>query len=96
MLTKKNEKDERTTFVENQSYRYGYLILNYGILIDIIYRSVRFKEASWDLFGLIFLSGLVTTAYQYRHKIFSKNWVKSVLLLMLIAAVSAAVIMLVI
>ncbi len=94
MLVKKNEKDERTTFIENQSYRYGYLILNYGILIDIIYRSVRFKEASWDLFGLIFLSGLVTTAYQYRHKIFSKNWVKSILLLMLIAAVCAFVIML--
>lgn len=95
-VSEKNEKDERTTFIKNQSYRYDYLILNYGILIDIIYRSIRFKEASWDLFGLIFLSGLVTSAYQYRYKILSKNWVKSILLLMLIAAVSAAIIMLII
>jgi hypothetical protein len=72
MLSKKAEKDERTIFIENQSYRYGYIVLNFGILIDIIYRSFRLNEASWDLFGLIFLSGLVTTVYQYNRKIFTK------------------------
>jgi len=96
MLSKKAEKDERTIFIENQSYRYGYIVLNFGILIDIIYRSFRLNEASWDLFGLIFLSGLVTTVYQYNRKIFTKNWIKSILLLIIITAISAVIITLLI
>lgn len=96
MLSKKAEKDERTIFIENQSYRYGYIVLNFGILIDIIYRSFRLNEASWDLFGLIFLSGLVTTVYQYNRKIFTKNWIRSILLLIIITAISAVIITLLI
>ncbi|PKM58313.1 MAG: hypothetical protein CVU98_01600 [Firmicutes bacterium HGW-Firmicutes-3] len=92
MLTKNNEKDERTTFIENQSYKYGYIILTFGILINIIYRSFRLNEAPWDLFGLIFLSGLVTTVYQYKHKIFTKNWIKSIVLLVLFSAIIAVTI----
>jgi hypothetical protein len=48
------EKDERTMSVENQSYRIGYLILDFGILIDIMYRAFMFNESAWDLFGIIF------------------------------------------
>jgi Family of unknown function (DUF6442) len=91
MRLKKIEKDERTVFIENQSYKYGCAILNFGILIDIIYRSVRFNEASWDLFGLIFLSGLVTTVYQYKQKIFTKNWIKSILILIIITAILSVI-----
>lgn len=86
------EKDERTTFIENQSYKYGYMILNFGILINIIYRSFRLNEAPWDLFGLIFLSGLVTTVHQYKHRIFANNWIKSILLLIMISAILAVVV----
>lgn len=86
------EKDERSIFIENQSYKYGYMVLTFGILIDIIYRSVRFNEAPWDLFGLIFLSGLITTSHQYRYEIFSKNWLVSVLILALISAIIAAIV----
>lgn len=93
MAAKKIEKDERTIFVENQSYRYGYIFLNFGILINIMYRSFRLNEAPWDLFGLIFLGGLVTTVYQYRYKIFTKKWTKDILILIVISAIVAAVVM---
>lgn len=92
MLIKRIDKDERTTFIENQSYKYGYMILNFGILINIIYRSFRWNEAPWDLFGLIFLSGLVTTVHQYKYRIFAKNWMKSILLLIMISAIVAVVV----
>ena len=92
MSAKKIEKDERTTFIENQSYRYGYIVLNFGILLSIMYKSFRFSEASWDLFGLIFLGGLVTTVYQYRYKIFTKKWIKDILLLIVLSAIVAAVV----
>ena len=87
MLIKKTEKDERTIFIENKSYKYGCLIFNFGLLIDIMYRSIRFNEAPWDLFGLIFLSGFVTTVYQYKQNIFTKNWIRNCLLLMIFTAV---------
>lgn len=93
MSAKKIEKDERTTFIENQSYRYGYIVLNFGILINIMYRSFRLNEAPWDLFGLIFLGGLATTVHQYRYKIFTKKWTKDILLLIVISAIVAAVVM---
>lgn len=87
MQLKKIEKDERTIFIENQSYRFGYAILNFGILIDIMYRSIRFNETCWDLFGLVFLGGLVTTVYQFKQKIFTKKWIKAILLLIISTAI---------
>jgi hypothetical protein len=92
MLFKKIEKDERTTFIENQSYKYGCSIFNFGLLIDIMYRAIRFNETSWDLYGLIFLSGFVMTVYQYKQKIFTKKWINNFLYLILFSAVIGIVI----
>ena len=86
----KIEKDERTTFIENKSYKYGCYIFNFGLLIDIFYRSIRYNETSWDLFGLLFLGGFVMTAYQYKHKIFTDNWKKKYLLLIFLTAILGA------
>ena len=90
MFIKKIKKDERTTFIENKSYKYGCFIFNFGLLIDILYRSIRFNESSWDLFGLLFLSGFVMTAYQYKQKIYSDNSRKNYLFLIIfVVAISA-------
>jgi len=91
MLIKKIEKDERTTYIENTSYKYGCFIFNFGLLIDIIYRSIRFNETSWDLFGLLFLGGFVMTAYQYKQKIFTENIWKNYLFLIIFTAVLGVV-----
>ena len=91
MLINKIEKDERTTFIENKSYKYGCFIFNFGLLIDIFYRSIRFNETSWDLFGLLFLGGFVMTVYQYKQKIFTENWVKNYLFLIIFTAVLGVV-----
>jgi len=91
MLIKKIEKDERTTYIENTSYKYGCFIFNFGLLIDIMYRSIRFNETSWDLFGLLFLSGFVMTAYQYKQKIFTENTGKNYLFLIIFTAVLGVV-----
>lgn len=96
MSIEKIEKDERTIFIENKSYKYGCTILNFGLLIDIIYRSIRFNEASWDLFGLLFAGGLVMTVYQYKYKTFASNWKNRYLLLIIATAVLAFLITLLI
>ncbi len=58
-------KDERTTTVENASYRWAVTVLSYGLLLDATYRSWIRHEAAWDLLGLVILAGLVSFFYQY-------------------------------
>lgn len=83
------EKDERATYVENISYSFGYKFITYSLLLDIMYRSFRFDEAPWDLFGIIIISGFIITIYQYNQKILSKMWLKTILLLSVISCIVA-------
>ena len=86
------ERDERTLAVENSSYRWGYLMLAYALLIDVMYRSFVRHEAAWDLVALVVGGGAVCAAYQARQKILSHSWAMRALLVACIAAVIAAII----
>lgn len=92
MINKPVEKDERTTWIENISYKFGYLFMAYALLLDIAYRSYFRKEAPWDLFGIIIAGGLVTSIYQYQQKVIGRSWAKTSLLTVLIALVLGLVI----
>jgi hypothetical protein len=81
-------RDERTISVENSSYRWAYLVLSFGLLIIVAYRGFARQESSWDLLGLVILSGGVTTFYQAIHKILSWRWG----VVALVTGVAAAVI----
>ena len=61
------------------------------MILDIMYRSFRFQEASWDLFAVIIGSGVVVTAYQYQHAILGKSWARMALLAVVAALALAAV-----
>ena len=68
-------RDERTITVENSSYRWGYLLVSFGLLVAVAYRSFIWRQSSWDLLALVVLGGLVTTLYQWTHGILSRHWV---------------------
>jgi hypothetical protein len=89
MNTKSIEKDERTTFIENASYKYGYNFIAFGLLLDVMYKSLRFDESSWDLLALIVISGFVMAIYQYKQKILGKAWLKIIVLTLVAAFVFA-------
>jgi hypothetical protein len=72
MPNKVVEKDERTTFIENISHKYGYNFIAFALLIDVMYRSIMLNEAPWDLLGIIITSGFVMAIYQYQQKILEK------------------------
>jgi uncharacterized membrane protein YsdA (DUF1294 family) len=95
MIKKMINKDERTTFIENASFSFGYKFLAFALLIDIMYRSFRFNESPWDLFAIIITSGFVMSAYQYKHKILGKSWFKTVALTFVIAIISAILLVLI-
>ena len=85
-------KDERTVAVENSSYRWAYLMLSFGLLIDVAYRGLVRNAASWDLLALIVLAGLVATLYQGAQKILTRRWAFWAAGVALLAAVVAVVI----
>lgn len=91
MIRKIVEKDERTTFIENISYKFGYLFIAFALLLDVAYRSIRLNEASWDLLGIIIISGFVMSIYQHQQKILGKTWIKTIILTIFIAIVFACI-----
>jgi hypothetical protein len=88
-------KDERTVAVENASYRWAYLVLSFGLLVDVAYRGLGRQESGWDLLALVILSGLITALYQGSQKILTRRWVFWAAMTAIVAAVVAIVIVLV-
>lgn len=86
--------DERTVAVENASYRWGYMLLSFGLLAIVAYRGFARQESNWDLMGLVILSGLVTTVYQAMHRIMAPRWGWAALVIGLLSAAIAAVVVL--
>jgi hypothetical protein len=93
---KKNDKDERAIFIENVSFKFGYNLITFVLLFDVVCRGLIFNDAAWDLLGIIIISGLVMTLYQYKQKILDKNWIKTVAISSLIAFIVALLIALII
>jgi hypothetical protein len=89
MSEKMVEKDERTTFIENISYKIGYIFLTFALLPDVAYRSSMLNEATWDLLALIIVSGLIMSLYQYKQKSLGKTRIKTFLYVFVIAFILA-------
>lgn len=68
------ERDERTVAVENESYRWAYLILSYGLLVVVAVRAYAFDQASWELLALVVVAGGVTSMYQGIRGILTTRW----------------------
>jgi len=83
------ERDERTVAVENARYRWAHILVNYALLIDVVYRGMVRDEAAWDLLALVLVSGAVCTVYQARKKTLSRRWVLDGLLVACVAAAIA-------
>ena len=81
--------DERVVAVADRSSRLAYIILSFGVMIDVVVRGLAFGQAGWDLLGLVLISSGVATVYQRaKHiRVFSR---RRILLMMLICAVVGA------
>ena len=96
MSTNQNvERDERTMAVENASYRWGYILLTYALLFDVVYRGMFRNEAAWDLLALVVVGGAVCTVYQARQKTLAHGWVMKGLLIALLGAVIAVIVLMI-
>lgn len=90
MIPMTAQRDERTLTVENASYRWAYLVLSFGLLLDVAYRSFARQESAWDLLALVILGGAVATAYQGTHHVLTPRWAMLAAVTMLVAGLIAA------
>lgn len=82
-------RDERTTLVENASYRIAYLVLSFGLLAIVAYRGFVLQQSSWDLLGLVVLGGATATLYQGTNKVLSRHWIIATFATLVIAGLLA-------
>ena len=94
MTTPSIARDERTVATENASYRWAYLVLSFGLLLSVAYRSFVLGEAAWDLLALVVAGGGVAALYQGRHRVLSPPWVVASVGGALLAAIVAAALVL--
>ena len=92
MNNRSDIRDERAIAVENASYRWGYLLLAFGLLAIVAFRGLVLQETNWDLLALVIVSGFATTVYQGAQQVLSRRWLLITLATALLAAVIAAAI----
>ena len=83
-------RDERTVATENASYRWGYIVLAFGLLAVTAYRGFVRDEASWDLLALVIIAGIVITTFQGARDILNRRWAMVSMAATVIAAIVAA------
>ncbi len=67
-------RDEREVSVDQAADRLSYLVLSFGLLAIVAYRSFVDRQASWDLLGLVLLGGLIGTVYRAWQRAVSRRW----------------------
>ena len=85
-------RDERETGVDRAADRLAYLVLSFGLLAIVAYRSFADGAASWDLLGLVVLGGLVGTLYRVAQRAVSREWTIGAVGTAVVALVVAAIV----
>ena len=85
-------RDERSVTVENASYRLAHVVLSVGVLLSAVVRGLVLNESSWDLLGLLVLSGGVATFYQITRKTMSWRMVRKPVIVSALTAIVAGVV----
>ena len=86
-MTLRPPRDERDARIDLAADRLAYLVVSYGLLLAVAYRSFVHDDAAWDLLGLLVLSGIVGVVYRIRRGAVAGRWT-----LMLMATVGIAII----
>ena len=74
--------------------RLAYLVVSYGLLISVAYRSFVLGDSSWDLLGIVVLGGIIGAAYRVRQGVVSSRWTLTLLATVAIAILVAGLLVL--
>ena len=84
-------RDERESRIDLAADRIGYLVVSYGLLLIVAYRSFVNGEAAWDLIGLVILGGFVGLAYRARQRVALGRWTLTLVTIGIAAIVAALI-----
>jgi hypothetical protein len=87
-------RDERELSVDRAADHLAYVVLSFGLLAVVAYRSFVEGVASWELLGLVLLGGAVSTGYRLWQGALTRQAVFVLVLTALIALVVGSVIVL--
>ena len=74
--------------------RLAYVVVSYGVLVAVMYRSFVRGETAWDLLGLVVLGGVVGTGYRLIKGVVPSGWAMLLVATVAIAALVAAALVL--
>jgi hypothetical protein len=83
-------RDEREAALEERGDRLAYIVVSYGLLLIVAYRSFVENQASWDLLALVVVGGIVSVGYRMWRGGLSRNALVLVGLTIAIAVVVGA------
>ncbi|HSL77598.1 MAG TPA: hypothetical protein VK867_11675 [Candidatus Limnocylindrales bacterium] len=66
-------RDEREVAIDQAGDRLAYLVISYGVLVVVAWRSFVEGVATFELLALVVLSGAVGAAYRARHRAFTRD-----------------------
>lgn len=87
-------RDEREVSVDRAADRLAYVVLSFGLLAVVAYRSFVEGAASWELLGLILLAGVASTGYRLWQGVLTRQAVLVLALTALIALLVGALVVL--
>lgn len=85
-------RDEREQRTELGADRLGFLVLSFGLLAIVAYRSFVEGVASWELLGLILVSGVVSGLYRLRQGVLTRPALLVLLAVTMIGLVVAGIV----
>ncbi len=85
-------RDEREAAVEQGGDRLAYIVMSYGLLLIVAYRSFVDQQASWDLLALVVAGGIVSMGYRVWRRGLSRDALLLVGLTIAVAVVVGALV----
>jgi hypothetical protein len=87
-------RDKREVGLDRAADRLAYVVLSFGLLAVVAYRSFVEGLASWELLGLVLLGGIVSTGHRLWQGVLTRQSVLILALTALIALVVGALLVL--
>lgn len=85
------QRDERERAIDHAADRLAYLVVSFGVLMAVAWRSLILGEAAWDLLALVIVGGLVGAGYRALRGVATRRWIAVAAASVIVGAFVAAI-----
>jgi hypothetical protein len=85
-------RDERESGIDRAADRLAFLVVSYGLLVIVAWRSLVRGEAAWELLALVVIGGVVGTVYRFANGALTRSWLAPAVITALAAMAVAALV----